>query len=167
MLLLSQAVHRTHDPNLTREKDTDLLEQLKSKHRLMRQNRERRFATPMGSRAGSLRRRHVTQRRNTLQSLTIEPQREDHFRHVGLTNLGYINEDEEGGMNGRYSPTSDRSSRRMSEPVLMMTPLRKYPIDAPVLNELNINHNNLITEEDEWTPTENGHVWTSNWDHKF
>ena len=123
---------------------------------------------------GSLRRRSTIQRRNTLQSLTYEPLREDHFKHIGLNNLAYVNEDDESAGNGRHTPTSDKS-RRMSEPALIITPTRKYPAWEPVQEEteLNSNQNNVNTSQDDPISTQNDckkvsyPVWSNDWDYKF
>ncbi len=78
-------MHQTYDPNLTHDDQTDILNQLKAKHEMLRRNRDRR---------NSLRRRKVSERSAEYESNTDHDSRPTSAMtdHAGKDNLAFVDE---------------------------------------------------------------------------
>ena len=90
-------MHHTYDPNLVHDDQTDIVNQLKNKHEMLKKTRERRTRSPHGSRQNSLRRRKISQRSGDYESSTDYESRPTSVmtEHAGRDNLAFINENDE------------------------------------------------------------------------
>ena len=90
-------MHQTYDPNLTRDEQMDIVNQLKAKHEMLKQTHQRRARSPPGSRHSSLRRRKISQMSGDYESSTDYESRPTSVitEHAGRDNLAFISENDE------------------------------------------------------------------------
>ena len=90
-------MHQTYDPNLTRDEQMDIVNQLKAKHEMLKQTHQRRARSPHGSRHSSLRRRKISQMSGDYESSTDYESRPTSVitEHAGRDNLAFISENDE------------------------------------------------------------------------
>ena len=90
-------MHQTYDPNLIRDEQMDIVNQLKAKHEMLRQSHERRARSLQGSRQNSVRRRKISRMSGDYESSTDYESRPTSVmtEHAGRDNLAFINEKDE------------------------------------------------------------------------
>lgn len=90
-------MHHTYDPNLINDDQHDIVNQLKAKHEMLKQTRQRRVRSPHDSRQNSLRRRKMSHMSGDYESSTDIDSRPASVmtEHAGNINLAFINEKDE------------------------------------------------------------------------